>query len=89
MNKTQLTQTIVRKNGLTEAVVSAVVDSCFETITEQLVVGENVSIQNFGVFKVVGRSDIKGEPSKARQKRYASFQAGKGLNEKLCETGKE
>jgi hypothetical protein len=41
------------------------------------------------VFKVVGRSGIKGEPSKARQKRYASFHAGKGLNEKLCETGKE
>lgn len=73
MNKTQLIQTIVRKNGLTEAVVSAVVDSCFEMITEQLVVGENVSIQNFGVFKVAGRSGIKGETSKARQKRYASF----------------
>ena len=83
MNKTQLLQTIVQKSGLTEAVVSVVVDSCFETITEQLVVGENVSIQNFGVFKVVGRSGIKGEPSTARQKRYASFQAGKGLNEKL------
>ena len=83
MNRTQLIQTIAQKNGLQEAVVSAVVDSCFQTITEQLVAGESVSIQNFGVFEVIGRSDIKGGPSKARQKRLANFRAGKGLNEKL------
>lgn len=89
MNRTQLIQAIARKSGLKQDVVSIAVDSCFETITEQLVAGERVSILNFGVFKVIGRSNIKGGSSKAQQKRLAHFQAGKGVNEKLCEVEKE
>jgi nucleoid DNA-binding protein len=66
-------------------VVTAITDTCWVTITEQLVAGEKVTIPSFGAFEVVGRSNWKGGPSTAKQKRLANFRAGKGLNEALTD----
>lgn len=81
MNHTQLNQVIAQRLDLPAELVTAITDTCWLTIQEQLVAGENVSIPSFGVFEVIGRSGWKGGPSTAKQKRLADFRAGKGLNE--------
>lgn len=83
MNRTQLNQEISFRLGIPLEVVAAITDTCWATITEQLVAGEKVAIPSFGTFEVIGRSGWKGGPSKARQTRLANFRAGKGLNEAL------
>ena len=88
MNRTQLNQVIATRLDLPVELVTAITDTCWATITEQLVLGESVSIPHFGVFEVVGRSGWKGGPSTAKQKRLPNFRAGKRLNEALTDNEK-
>ena len=85
MNRTELNSTISARLGIPLEVVAAITDTCWATITEQLVAGEKVTIPSFGTFEVVGRSNWKGGPSTAKQKRLANFRAGKALNEALTD----
>lgn len=83
MNHSQLNKAIATRLDLPEKTVAAITETCWEIITDELVEGGNVTIQGFGVFEVVGRSGIKGGLSAAKQKRFANFRAGKGLNAAL------
>ena len=88
MNRTQLNQEISFRLGIPLEVVAAIMDTCWVTITEQLVAGEKVTIPSFGTFEVVGRRGLKGGPSRAKQTRLANFRAGKGLNEALTDVSR-
>ena len=83
MNRTELNSTMSARLGIPLEVVAAIMDTCWVTITEQLVAGEKVTIPSFGTFEVGGRSGWKGGPSRAKQTRLANFRAWKGLNEAL------
>lgn len=89
MNRTELNSSISMRLGIPLEVVASITDTCWATITEQLVAGEKVTIPSFGTFEVIGRSGWKGAASKAKQKRFANFRAGKGLNEALTDVNRE
>ena len=50
MNRIQLNQEISFRLGIPIEVVAAITDTCWATITEQLVAGEKVTISSFDTF---------------------------------------
>lgn len=56
-SKTDVISAVVEETGLTEAVVTKVVNSTFNNISKMLVVGDRVNIFRFGSFFV---DDAKG-----------------------------
>lgn len=51
MNKTELISAVSRKTGIRKSDVQLIINSCFDTITEELCDGQEVQITGFGKFK--------------------------------------
>lgn len=77
MNRTQLNQEISFRLGIPLEVVAAITDTCWATITEQLVAGEKVTIPGFGVFEVIGAAAGRAAPARPGRRGWLISEPGK------------
>ncbi|MDP3990897.1 MAG: HU family DNA-binding protein [Candidatus Nealsonbacteria bacterium] len=87
MQKEELTQSIVRKTGLSKRQAGECLTVLLDEITKSLSRGEDVVLTGFGKFKVSqrkereGRNPKTGEKIKIPAKKAPVFKAGKVLKE--------
>jgi DNA-binding protein HU-beta len=87
MNKTQLAEAISAKLGIKRQVVEHMLDAAFETITNAVASGDEVSIKGFGKFEMVeraaraGRNPHTGEPLAIAATNAPRFVAAKQFKE--------
>ncbi|NLC72997.1 MAG: HU family DNA-binding protein [Ruminococcaceae bacterium] len=87
MNKADLITVVAEKTGLSKKDVKCVIDATFDSITEELVSGEKVSLVGFGNFDVKERAARIGRNPKTKEEitiaasRVPQFKAGKALKE--------
>ncbi len=91
MNKSQFTDRVAERTGLSKSQVGTVVDAIFNTddgvIVDTLKGGDSVSLTGFGSFKTSDRAARKGRnPQTGKEIDIAastgvSFSAGKGLKD--------
>lgn len=60
MNKKELTTQVAKQTGLTVANAAKCVDAVFQTIKENVVEGDSVTLQGFGSFSVSHRAARQG-----------------------------
>ena len=86
MNKTDLTNAIAAKAGLTKVDAKKALDATIDAITEALKAGEKVALIGFGTFAVVERdarqgvNPRSGEAIEIAAKKLAKFKAGAELD---------
>lgn len=97
MNKAELVQKLAKKTDLTQGKAAEVVDAIFDTnpghgiIAVELDAGREVSIYGFGKFGTkrrsarTGRNPATGETIQIAAKTYPTFQAAKGLKDRVAE----
>jgi nucleoid DNA-binding protein len=90
VNKAELIATVSEKLEIPKKQVKAVVEAVFETVGETLERGEEVKLlPDFGVFKVVersertGRNPQTGKKIKIPAKKVVRFKAAKRLEERV------
>ncbi|MBW1712891.1 MAG: integration host factor subunit beta [Deltaproteobacteria bacterium] len=89
MNKSQLIETLAKKEGLTIKKAELVVNTLFGSIEEALIAGDRVEIRGFGSFKVKsydgyqGRNPKTGEVIQVAKKKLPFFKVGKELKERV------
>jgi len=89
MNKKSLAEKIVEKNEITLTKAEAIVTDLFEEIATSLKEKNDVSIANFGIFKVkyreprMGRNPKTGESIKIAGRNVVSFKSSSVLKEKV------
>ena len=90
MNKVELAEVLVNKELVgTKKIAVEVVETLFDTITEEVKKGEKVSIHGFGSFEQVVRSARKGHNPKTGdeitipEKKAPKFTASKVLKESV------
>ncbi len=89
MNKTDLIEQISKGTHLPKNAVLRVVDAMMETITEQLSMGQSVTLMGFGTFQKVeraariGRNPQTGQVIQIPPVNVPSFKAGKALKDAL------
>jgi DNA-binding protein HU-beta len=89
LNKSELIDAIAEKSGLTKKDAEKALNATLAAISETLQQGEEVSIPNFGTFKVKERSARKGrnprtgEPIDIPARKAISFSPGKSLREEV------
>jgi DNA-binding protein HU-beta len=87
MNKADLIETLNEKIGGTKASSEIAVDTIFETISNQLKEGNEVSIAGFGIFSVKNRAARQarnpktGETVQVPATRVPKFRPAKALKE--------
>lgn len=87
MNKTELTNAVAEKTGVSKKDVAQVVSSVVETITAELAKGESVQLVGFGTFSVSekkareGRNPKTGETMHIEACNAPKFKAGKSLKD--------
>lgn len=87
MNKVEFVAEIAAKTGLSKKDADAAVKAFIDTVTEQLVKGEKVSLVGFGNFEVSeraarqGRNPQTGENIEIAASRAPKFKAGKALKD--------
>lgn len=85
MNKTELTNAIAAKAGLTKADAKKALDAALEAITDALKAGDKVALIGFGTFAVNERPERTGVNPLTKQsitiaaKKVAKFKAGAEL----------
>jgi integration host factor subunit beta len=88
MNKSQLIETLARKENLPIKKAEEVVNTIFEDMEKALVRGERVEIRGFGSFKIKKYDGYKGRNPKTGQvinvasKKLPFFKVGKDLKER-------
>ena len=91
MNKAELIAAVAEKAGLSKKDSEKVINATFETITDELVAGEKISLVGFGSFDVKDRGERVGRNPKTKEsiKIPAStvpvFKAGKALKDAVAE----
>lgn len=60
MSKKDFVKLVAKKIGMTQRDTEAFMDALFETIKEQVVAGERLTIPNFGIFEVKTRPPKQG-----------------------------
>ena len=96
MKKSDLVAAVAKKTGMTKKDAAVVVDSVFDTITDALVEGDEVSVVGFGTFSVKERAEREGiNPALARKgevvkvmvpaSKLPVFRAGRGLKRTINE----
>lgn len=86
MNKTELTNAIAAKAGLTKADAKKALEATIEAITEALKGGDKVALIGFGTFAVAERPERTGVNPATKQaitipaKKVAKFKAGAELD---------
>ena len=87
MVKADLINAITESTGLLKKDVATVVDATLQTLTDALAKGEDVTLNNFGVFSVKarnarpGRNPKTGVPCEIPAAKVPVFKAGKGLKD--------
>ncbi len=87
MNKSELILSIEEKSGLSKQDSKKALEAVLETITEELVSGNKVSIVGFGSFEVRMRNERVGRNPKTKEEivipasRVPHFKAGKALKD--------
>lgn len=82
MNKSDLTNCIIEKTGLSKADAKNALDATLESIKEALVANDKVAILGFGNFSIVERAERQGinpatkEAITIKAKRVIKFKAG-------------
>lgn len=95
MNKTELTEELAKKSGLSKADSKRAVDAIFSTAPREGIIanavskGDRVQITGFGTFerrkrkKRTGRNPQTGESITIKAAKYPAFTAGKSLKERI------
>jgi len=89
MHKTDLVAQVAEKTGQPAKAVSAVVDAVFESITDTVAAGEQVTLVGFGSFSSTSRAARTGRnPSTGEEMQIAAstapkFSAGSGFKNKV------
>jgi integration host factor subunit beta len=89
MNKSQLIQTLAKRENLTIRTAEDVVNSFFREIEKSLVRGDRVEIRGLGSFKVKqydshdGRNPKTGKIIRVRSKKLPFFKVGRELKERV------
>ena len=95
MNKTELTNDVAKKTGLSKADAKRAIDAIFSTAPREGIIasavskGEKVQITGFGTFesrkrkKRTGRNPQTGESLIIPGGKYPAFVAGKSLKERV------
>ena len=89
MNKTELIDAMAAKTGLTKKNTEAALNAFVETVSEQLVKGDKVSLVGFGTFEVSeraereGRNPQTGATMKIAASKAPKFKAGKALKDQV------
>lgn len=87
INRTELTEALSVKLGVSKAQAERILNSFVETVTENLVAGNEINITGFGSFRPVSRSARQGINPKTRAKmniaasKSVGFKVGKTLKE--------
>lgn len=90
MNKAELISAVAEKAGLSKKDTEKVINATLETITEELVAGEKLSLVGFGSFDVKARGERMGRNPKTKEEilipasRVPQFKAGKVLKEAVA-----
>ena len=95
MNKTELTEMLAKKTGMTKAASKRAVDALFSTAPREGIIanavskGDRVQITGFGTFerrhrkKRTGRNPQTGQSLIIAAAKYPAFVAGKSLKERI------
>ncbi len=87
MNKTELVAAVAAKTGLTKKDAERVMNAALETISDNLIKGEKVSLSGFGIFEAkqrearVGRNPRTKEAIQIPATRLPVFKASKTLKD--------
>lgn len=68
MNRTDLTNEIAAKAGLTKIQAKAALDACLESIEQALANDDRVSLLNFGTFQVIEKEARVGINPRTKEK---------------------
>lgn len=90
MTKRDLVVKIASETGLTQSDVAAVVQKTLDYMADELSLGNNIELRNFGVFEVKVRKSRKGRNPNAPENEVVipervvvKFRAGKELKERV------
>ena len=89
MNKTELTEKMAARTGLTRKDCALALDAALESVQEALSQGEKVTLMGFGSFEVkdraarIARNPRTGETVELAESKAVSFHAGAGLKKAL------
>jgi DNA-binding protein HU-beta len=95
MNKTELTDTLAKKTGMSKAAAKRAVDALFSTAPREGIIasavskGDKVRITGFGTFerrkrkKRMGRNPQTGASITIPAAKYPAFVAGKSLKDRI------
>jgi DNA-binding protein HU-beta len=95
MNKTELTEQVAKKSGLSKADAKRAIDAIFSTAPREGIIanavakGDRVQITGFGTFerrkrkKRTGRNPQTGDTITIAAAKYPAFVAGKSLKERI------
>ncbi len=89
MNKSELVEALATEKDLTFKKAEDIVNTIFDTMSDELTRGGRIEIRGFGSFVVkdyksyMGRNPKTGEVIHVRKKRLPFFKVGKDLREKV------
>ena len=89
MNRSELIETVAKRNNLPKKQAGIAVTTIFDTVFGALGAGERVEIRGFGSFTTrryetyVGRNPKTGDPVDVPAKRLPFFKVGKDLRERV------
>ena len=90
MNKTEIIAAVAEKTGMTKKDAERVVNATIDTIAQNLLKGEKVSLSGFGIFEVkarearVGRNPRTKETIQIPATRLPVFKASKALKDSVA-----
>lgn len=88
VNKQELIRRIADGSGISTKEAHKALDAVLDALTECMTAGEDVKIQNFGVFKIAFQDERQyrhpstGELATASAHRKVTFRAGKALKDR-------
>lgn len=97
MNKTEMAEKLAKKADISKAQAAEIIDIIFSTksgegiIAVELDAGRKVNISGFGSFSTKsrsarsGRNPATGETIQIPARKYAAFQAAKGLKDRVVD----
>lgn len=89
MKKSEMLSVIAEKSGVTKSVAEKVFNATFDTFKDELKKGENVSVSQFGIFKISerkarkGRNPRTGEEISIAASKSVAFKAGSDLKKEI------
>lgn len=89
MNKTELTNAVAAKTGLTKTDAKKAVEATLDAIAEALAAGDKVALVGFGTFSVVEKGERTGINPRTKEnitiaaRKAVKFKHGAELHEKI------